>query len=289
MKIVHVIGGLGNQMFQYALFLSLKEQFPDEEVKIDISCFRNYPLHNGFEIDKIFAQNPPVASWKDMLKLAYPYPNYRFWQIGKYILPQRKTMCIERKDLALDTNILKRTGDCYYDGYWQHEEYFNKIKESIWKAYSFPEMINERNKELAEQLQISNSVSLHIRRGDYINHPLFKGICDLDYYKRAIHYMEEHIHPRLYCIFSNDMQWCENNLHDLFPNKEVVYVDWNKGKVSYVDMQLMSLCRHNIIANSSFSWWGAWLNRHLGKVVISPHKWTNAEMEDPIPPSWVKL
>lgn len=289
MKIVKILGGLGNQMFQYALYLSLKEQFPDEQVMIDTSCFTAYPLHNGFEVGKIFTLTPAIASWKDILKVAYPYPNYRFWQIGKYILPKRKTMCVERKNLALETSVLMRKGNCYYDGYWQHEEYFSAVKESIWEAYSFPQMTNEWNRKITEQLQIFNSVSLHIRRGDYINHPLFKGICDLDYYKRAICYMEEHVHPQLYCIFSNDIQWCKNNLHDLFLGKEVVYVSWNKGAESYVDMQLMSLCKHNIIANSSFSWWGAWLNRYPGKVVVSPQKWTNVDIEDPIPQNWIKL
>ena len=126
-------------MFQYALSLSLREQFPHEQVMIDTSCFRNYPLHNGFEIDRIFAQKALVASWKDILKVAYPYPNYRFWQIGKYILPKRKTMCVERKDFSFDAAALTRKGNCYYDGYWQHEEYFCDVKETIWEAFSFPE------------------------------------------------------------------------------------------------------------------------------------------------------
>ena len=116
MKIVKILGGLGNQMFQYALFLSLKERFPHEQVMIDTSCFRNYPLHNGFEVDRIFAQKAPVASWRDILKVAYPYPNYRFWKIGKYILPKRKTMCVERKNFSFDAAVLTRKGDCYYDG-----------------------------------------------------------------------------------------------------------------------------------------------------------------------------
>lgn len=135
MKIIKILGGLGNQMFQYALYISLKEQFPREQVMIDTSCFKGYPLHNGFEIDRIFSQNAPVASWRDILKVAYPYPNYRFWQIGKYLLPQRKAMCVERKDFTFDTTALTRKGSCYYDGYWQHEEYFfgreRKYLESI--------------------------------------------------------------------------------------------------------------------------------------------------------------
>ncbi len=289
MKIVKILGGLGNQMFQYALYLSLKEQFPHEQVKIDISCFKSYPLHNGFEINRIFAQNAPVASFKDILKVAYPYPNYRFWQVGKYILPKRKTMCVERKDFTFDATALIRKGNCYYDGYWQHEEYFCFVKDAIWSAFSFPEITDKRNTEIMQRFQTTTSVSLHIRRGDYINHPFFRGICDLDYYKRAICYMEERVTPQLYCIFSNDIDWCENNLHELLSGKEVIYVDWNNGMESYMDMQLMSLCQHNIIANSSFSWWGAWLNRNPQKVVVSPTKWLNIESESPIPESWIKV
>lgn len=101
--------------------------------------------------------------------------------------------------------------------------------------------------------------------------------------------MEEHVHPQLYCIFSNDIGWCESNLPDLLPGKEIIYVDWNKGAESYVDMQLMSLCRHHIIANSSFSWWGAWLNRNPQKIVASPQKWLNIKSESPIPSNWIKL
>lgn len=289
MKIVKILGGLGNQMFQYALFLSLKERFPHEQVMIDTSCFRNYPLHNGFEINRIFSQNAPVASWRDILKVAYPYPNYRFWQIGKYILPKRKTMYVERKDSSYDATILLQSGNRYYDGYWQHEEYFEDVRESIYKVFSFPAVTDCRNKKIVERIRAVNSVSLHIRRGDYANHPLFRGICDLNYYEQAIGYLEENVQPQLYCIFSNDIQWCERHLSDLLMGKDVVYVDWNKGAQSFVDMQLMSLCKHNIIANSSFSWWGAWLNRHPRKVVVSPKKWMNVELDDPIPSSWIKL
>lgn len=101
--------------------------------------------------------------------------------------------------------------------------------------------------------------------------------------------MENTVNPQLYCIFSNDIDWCESNLGDLLSGKEVIYVDWNKGADSYVDMQLMGMCRHNIIANSSFSWWGAWLNRNPQKVVVSPNKWLNIESESPIPRSWIKV
>ncbi len=195
---------------------------------------------------------------------------------------------MERKDFLYDVTVPAQGGDCYYDGYWQHEEYFKDAEDAVRNAFSFPEWADIRNTELASRLR-TGSVSLHIRRGDYINHPLFQGICDLDYYKRAIDCMNKRVNPRLYCIFSNDISWCENNLSGLLADKEVVYVDWNKGAQSHADMQLMGLCDHNVIANSSFSWWGAWLNRNPQKVVIAPRKWMNVNCEDPVPDSWIRI
>lgn len=290
MKIVKILGGLGNQMFQYALYLSLKKKFPKEEVMIDLSCFRSYPLHNGFELDKIFTLDYQVANWRDIAKVAYPYPNYRCWQIGKYLLPKRKTMCVEVPDFSLDETVLTKNGDRYFDGYWQHDYYFNFIKEEIHEAFTFPTVKDVRNKAVIDQVQSDNSVAIHIRCGDYINHPFFRGICSLDYYKIAIEYMKRNVHPNLYCIFSDDIGWCQKNLMSLLSMDNILYVDWNKGADSFIDMQIMSSCKHNIIANSSFSWWGAWLNRNHGKVVLAPKKWMNIETKkDPVPNSWMRI
>lgn len=290
MKIVKILGGLGNQMFQYALYLALKKQFPNERVAIDISCFNGYPLHNGFEIDNIFSLNSDIATWKEVAKLAYPYPNYRCWQIGKHLLPKRKTMCIEKNSLMFDDTVLSQPGDRYYDGYWQHEKYFSFAKEQIYSAFIFPPPEDVRNRELMAHVTTSNSVAVHIRRGDYVNHPYFKGICDVDYYKRAIAYMEEFINPELYCVFSNDIAWCKDELGDSLPKNNTIYVNWNNGHKSYIDMQIMSNCKHIIIANSSFSWWGAWLNQNKHKVVVAPSKWNNIKQAKyPVPASWIKI
>lgn len=290
MKIVKILGGLGNQMFLYALYLALRETFPQEEVRVDLSCFRGYPLHNGFEVDAIFGLQSDAASWRDLARVAYPYPNYRCWQIGKYILPKRKTMCIEQVGFVFDDTVLAQAGDRYFDGYWQHEEYFLGAESTVRKAFTFPPFDDDKNQKALSRIQEANSISIHIRRGDYVDHPLFKGICDMDYYQKAIAYAKEKLHPTLFCIFSNDAEWCKEHLGHLLPAEQTVYVDWNKGKDSYRDMQLMSLCHHHIIANSSFSWWGAWLGNHPGTVVIAPHKWANEEMEkDPIPERWIRI
>ena len=290
MKIVNILGGLGNQMFQYALYLALREKFKNEVVKVDRSCFKGYPLHNGFELDKIFQVDCEFANWKDLVRVSYPYLNYRCWQIGKCFLPRRKTMCIEPKNMDLKQDIFDIQHDCFYDGYWQHEEYFHDIKDDILAAFKFQEFKDKRNKALADRLTDINSVSIHIRRGDYINDKLFKGTCGIEYYKNAIDEINKLTVPALFCIFSNDILWCKKNIEPLLNGKETIYVDWNTGSDNFRDMQLMTICKHCIIANSSFSWWGAWLNNNNDKIVIAPKIWYNTNKKvSPATNDWIKL
>lgn len=290
MKIVKVLGGLGNQMFQYAFYLALKEKFYDEILLLDKSCFKGYPLHNGYELERIFHINCEYATWKELIRVTYPYPNYRWWQIGKYILPKRKTMLMEPKNMDLSLSILDADGDLFYDGYWQHEEYFINVRDKILQAFSFPPFSYDQNLKVWSVEQNSNSVSVHIRRGDYLNHPYYKGICGIDYYKKAIDFMLKRVHPENFIVFSNDTTWCRSNLSEMFYGIPVIYVDWNKGSDSYRDLQLMTGCKHHVIANSSFSWWGAWLNKNEDKIVVAPQKWMNmGNAVDPICNSWVRV
>lgn len=288
MKIVKILGGLGNQMFQYALYLSLKETFPTEHVTLDLSCFNGYHLHNGFEVDKIFSVTAEKASAFDIMRVAYYYPNYLLWRIGKRLLPHRKGMCIESSSLRFDSSVLIQDGDRYFDGYWQDERYFLAFREKVLKAFTFPAFNDKENLSLLEKLD-GNSVALHVRRGDYIGNKLYQGICDLDYYHAAIEKMCTYVTPSVFCVFSNDIGWCREHLEQ-YIKAPVVYVTWNTGAESYRDMQLMSCCAHNIIANSSFSWWGAWLNQNSSKVVIAPKRWLNMEECDfTLPDSWIKI
>ena len=142
-----------------------------------------------------------------------------------------------------------------------------------------------------KKIRQHKSVSIHVRRGDYVNHPLFGGICDKAYYQRAITYIQEKTDCDYYIIFSNDIKWCEENLSALLMGKNVVFVNWNKGKDSYQDMYLMSRCNYNIIANSSFSWWGAWLNNNPEKIVVAPKIWMKVLDNDfdIIPTSWIRI
>ena len=290
MKIVRIIGGLGNQMFQYALALSLRQRFPSECIKIDTSLFNGYPLHNGFEIDQIFGSNFERARFKDIIKIGWPLPHYRLWQVGSRILPSRKSMCVERSDYTLELARITEPTSILYDGYWQSGLYFKEYRAQILDAFSFPEFKDENNIGLLNLLQSKKTVSIHIRRGDYVQHPFFKDICTISYYKNAIKYIRNNAEIDLFCIFSNDIQWVKNNFSEELTDIETVFVDWNKGNDSFRDMQLMSVCNHNIIANSSFSWWGAWLNNNKDKIVVAPYKWMNKDLKStPICESWIKI
>ena len=288
MRIVKVIGGLGNQMFQFALYKALQRQFPEERVLLDLRCFNGYHKHRGFEIPMIFDVTYEEANWKEVAKVAYPYPNFQTWRFGSRILPDRKTMLKEKADYAFEPTAMTRKGDTYYDGYWQHEEYFLDYREEMLRTYTFPAFEDERNRETACLIANKNSCAIHIRRGDYVRDKLFRDICDLDYYQTAILRMKGAAIPDLFCVFSDDASWCREHISPLLGQTEAIYVDWNTDGNSFHDMHLMSLCRHQIIANSSFSWWGAWLNTNKEKVVIAPRKWWNISgAHTPISNSWI--
>lgn len=268
MKIVRFLGGLGNQMFQYAFYMALEHQF--KEVKADINGYNNYNLHNGFELEPVFGIEIEKAS---TFAIKLYDPSCREWSIRKLrrILNLKNAYQEEKILFSYDDSIFRDQSNCLYWGYWQNEQYFSKIASLIRDRFKFKTPLDEQNNALAEEILSSNSISVHIRRGDYLKDPLLGGICDVAYYKRSIDLMTFKVQMPKYIIFSDDIDWCRNNLQLTDP----IFVSWNKGKRSYIDMQLMSLCKHNIIANSSFSWWAAWLNNNEKKIVIAPQNWVN--------------
>lgn len=280
-KIVKILGGLGNQMFQYALFLRLKHDAPSVQLMLDIHSFRGYNHHHGYQLDHAFGIDAPLASVAEVSRLAYPYVHYRLWQVMSRCMPRRSTMCCEPADGRFMPEALTRTHDTYYDGYWLDERYFSCIAPKIRQAFT-PAHIDQRNADFILSLHAEPSISLHVRRGDYVDHPLYKGICDLDYYRRAIAEMDRQLTSRHinaadlhFCIFSNDPEWCRTHILPLLQGRRYTFVDWNSGTASHLDITLMSHCRHHIIANSSFSWWGAWLNPDSQKIVVCPTRWLN--------------
>ena len=300
MKIVNIIGGLGNQMFQYAFALSLKEYYPNEEVFIDtshfnyifIKKFRGANLHNGYEIENVFPNaNLKHASAWDLIKVTWYMPNYLLSRIVRRVMPVRKTEFIQplEDSFAHNPAVYEIKGDCYYEGIWESVKNYIPFRSIIQKTFAHPNPNNDINNSYIEQMEKDNSVGIHIRRGDYLYEPAFMNICDLDYYKKAIAEILTDGKMHTFYIFSNDMKWCEENITPLVKGHRMVMVTNNSGKNSCWDMFLMTHCKELIIANSSFSWWGAFLNNRGGRV-IAPKVWVNRKAEYDIwLDEWIRL
>ncbi len=286
MRIVNIIGGLGNQMFQYAFALSLKNHFPDETVMIDTHHFNHYPLFNGFELDRVFPFHTlKLAAAKDIRRVSRYIPHYKLSRLARRVLPKRKTEYIQKEDFAFEPIVYTLKGNVYYDGYWQGNQYYEGMRDILRKEFTFPTP-NVFNKAMCEEIESGDSVGIHVRRGDYLNLPLFKGICGEDYYENAIDIVRKDEKTHFY-VFSNDIKWCEEHIAPLV--ERVTYITDNKGADSFWDMFLLSKCRQLIIANSSFSWWGAFLNADVEKV-IAPKQWVNTrERIDTQMPEWTLI
>ena len=191
-----------------------------------------------------------------------------------------------------DPALLELRAPVYLDGYWQSERYFSSIAVLLRQELTAKAPLDPKNEALARSIDAVNAVSLHVRRGDYVDNPAttrFHGVCSLDYYQRAIDYISLRVEAPHLFVFSDDPQWTRANLRYA---AATTFVDANPPDRGYRDMGLMARCRHHIIANSSFSWWGAWLNPSCEKIVIAPDRWFSAarnDTRDLIPPGWVRL
>ena len=284
MNIVWIDGGLGNQMFQYALAMKLGSL--GREVKIDVTKYAEHHVHNDFELDRVFGLSCPLASVKEIRRLGYRKANHLTEFLKR--TPFCKKTIYSHESYAYDERVLELDG-YYLEGYWQSERYFFDIQDAIREAYRFPALTDGRHRELEAQMRSECSVGVHVRRGDYLRFPKFQNICTLEYYGKAMDYFRKRFPGEArFFVFTNDMPWAVEH----FQGKDCCFVEGNTGTDSYRDMQLMSLCRHNIIANSSFSWWGAWLNENPDKIVAAPGRWINdpgEDQKDIVPESWIKI
>lgn len=293
MVIINLIGGLGNQMFQYAAgrALSLKRGDP---LRLDISGFSNYGLHQGFELERIFNCTAEIANETDVRGIL----GWQSSPLIRRVVSRSSMSAFRRKSFVVEPHFHYWHGinnvpcDWYLSGYWQSEKYFSDVAEQIRRDFFFRLPLENENSKLANKINQVNAVSLHVRRGDYANNPVTTathGLCTIDYYRAAIEHVAERVRQPYFFIFSDDITWVKNNLKMDFQHH---YVDNNNGAESYNDMRLMSMCNHHVIANSSFSWWGAWLNEDSEKIVIAPKRWFNnhlAQTKDLFPRGWVCL
>lgn len=284
MLIIQLTGGLGNQMFQYAaakaqalrvgteLYLDKTHFFTTPTGKKNL---RQYEL-NCFAVNEQFKQ--PAFHWiKKFFKVQNVYPG-----LTTYREPH----------VHVDHTFFEIKDNTYIEGFFQSEQYFKSAEELIRKEYTFRNPPTGKNAELLKKINTVNAVSIHVRRGDYVNNPetlKMHGICGLDYYQNAIRLIEEQVNAPYFFLFSDEPEWVQQNFN---LNHPFEIISHNKGSNSFEDMRLMAACRHNIIANSSFSWWGAWLNNNPEKTVIAPRVWfanPNWSSKDIIPQNWIKI
>ena len=283
MKIVRILGGLGNQMFQYAFYKALEKK--ESKVLADLSLFKDYELHNGFELDKVFGVDIKKASQFTVDLYDTQNRKWLFRKLRK-LLKLKNTYKEEANEFVFDPTFLTDPSPRLYYGYWQNEGYFKDS--DIRSEFVFKNPLTGKNNYTFKQIAESQSISIHVRRGDYVDHPLLGSLCNVTYYQDAISLMNSKISNPSYFVFSNDIEWCKKNL----PLNKATYIDWNTGRDSYIDMQLMSTCKHQIIANSSFSWWGAWLNNNPKKIVIAPKKWISTQessISNILPDTWISI
>ena len=184
---------------------------------------------------------------------------------------------------------MKYKKNIYFEGYFQTEKYFKIFRKELLKDFSLKTELNDKNKKMLEQIKSTNAISLHVRHGDYLNLQNHFKICSLDYYKNAINLIIQKVENPHFYIFSDDIDWVRKNFN---LNHHITIVDINSSNEGYFDLELMKNCKHNITANSSFSWWGAWLNENPDKIVITPKTWfVNGDEEriDRIPEDWIEL
>ncbi len=285
MIIAKIIGGLGNQMFQYAMARRLA-YINNTELKLDLSGFDKYKLHDyslcHYNIIETKATKEEIDKYKNNKS-----PINRV----KYLLGLQKNNIVE-KYFNFDPRILKLKDNIYLSGYWQSEKYFVDIKHIILKEFTVKSKIDKINIKIAERIKEQNSVSVHIRRMDYITDNAnveYHGIYSLDYYYKTCMEIARKISNPIFYIFSDDPGWCKENIK---LDHSMVIINHNDRIKNYQDLWLMILCKHNIITNSTFGWWGAWLNKNKDKIIYAPEKWLNVKninQSDIIPNNWIKI
>lgn len=283
---IKLSGGLGNQLFQYATgkYLSLKNSC---DLIIDTNWYQSIPagstprsiLINQLNINAQYVDsngkpelliNPPS---NNLLKIFF-----------------KKKVTKEKSNLTYDPSLLNLNTPIYLDGYWQSYKYFEEIRHILIKEVTPVKICAQYEKFIDTLNDTHNSVMLHIRRGDYVSSPsasMIHGTLKMSYYECAIHNIEKNIKNPIFFVFSDDIDWCRKNLPR---NIDVIFIETHQDPASPVDeLYLMKMCQHHIIANSSFSWWGAWLCQNQEKIVYAPKTWfANQEhsLEDLIPKNW---
>lgn len=279
-------------MFQYATGRAVAHRL-GVQLLLDVSDFAHYDLRR-YELDE-WAIQARVASPEELARtgvLARP-PSW-LSRLGRALGFGRPLNCFKESSFGYDHNILRVAAPVYLEGYWQSDRYFSDVADLLRREFVLKGPVEGANRRIAALIREADvhSVSSHIRRGDYVSNPQtahYHGVCPLDYYRAAADYMAERVSNPQFFVFSDDLAWVSENFK---MRHAMTLVDVNGPDRGVWDMALMMSCRHHVIANSSFSWWGAWLNPHADKIVVAPRRWFSGashDTRDLIPVSWVRL
>ena len=285
-------GGLGNQMFQYAVAYALAEKNADY-IKLDLSGFAESQkqTYREFGLGSFNLSFSSVASQYEVNKFKYEHG------IFSILLKFIKRNIFKKYYEDWHPEVLDWRGDFYLDGYFQSENYFLDIADKIKSEFSLQPVYQEQLDNWSSQLKGSVTVSIHVRRGDYVSDPIasrIHNICDVNYFNNALTYLRNKIGRFTLVVFSDDIIWVKNNLNfteDVFyvtGQADVFEVALNPSQ----EVALMARCSHHIISNSSFSWWGAFLNRSNNKIVCAPSLWSKSKIHthpNIVPDSWIKI
>lgn len=294
MIFIDLKGGLGNQMFQYAMGKELA-YLSKETMKLDLGFLstvknqsnltvRNYEL-SIFNIQEDFATDAEVKKYKNLRTriLNRFFPNYR---ANPYV---------KEKYFNFDPSISSLRGDHYFDGHWMSEKYFSHVKSEIRSEFTFKRKILDEGKSIHSEILNSNSVCIHVRRGDYVHNPTIAKLhqtTSLNYFEHGISLVKSRVKDPVFFIFSDDINWCVKHLNGLenvhFIERELA----GKGADNSDYLQLMVACKYFVISNSTFSWWAAWLSTHPDKIVVAPQNWFNDKKivtKDIYPANWIRI
>lgn len=294
MKIVVAFGGLGNVLFYYAL----ANAFRQKGIKSFVFISKTNVERKNYNLGKVF---PNLPRWGN-LNFAqvihfFIVQQLRNVKYKKYKIPHKvlfypfDALVHDQEPVSYIPELFDNlSANQYLLGHFQSYKFFEEYRDSILKEFRFSkEMLSSKTNHASIEIRKCNSVSLHVRRGDYLNGYYYETlgkVCNIDYYKRAVEYICKKLDNPYFFVFSDDPEYVAENLQI----KNATYIDFNIGDDSWQDMYLMSQCNHNIIANSTFSWWGAWLNENPQKIVVAPNRWfANMENDEIVLPEWIRL
>jgi hypothetical protein len=290
MIVVQLSGGLGNQMFQYALGRCLAGKLGCG-LKLDLSNYDEY-RDRQYELFR-YDIHATIASAVDLQRCkGYGLTGRIVMPMLEKLVPNIGVRVVREQSERFDESVLSLKGNIYLIGYWQCERYFTEIADTIRSDLTLTEGLDERDANMVQQIRSTNAISIHFRRGDYVSDPNAEatlGALTTDYYAAAIKHVAARVEKPHFYVFSDDADWTMRNLRFEYPATFVAHNGPGRG---VFDMRLMSACRHNIIANSTFSWWAAWLNGNPEKLVIAPSQWyrdASRDAADIVPADWIRI